>query len=69
MSPLYEFRCAECGFKFEARQPLEAKPIAQCPKCGEDAQRHFPLVNHTFGWRLTESSHIKGNPDRVERAI
>jgi putative FmdB family regulatory protein len=32
--PTYEYRCKECGYTFEYLQPISAKPLRRCPKCG-----------------------------------
>ena len=65
--PLYEYHC-ECGHTFEKIEPWQLPQERMC-KCGRAAERYFPIVNHTFGWRLDEQSHIPGHQDRLERAI
>lgn len=35
--PTYEYRCKACGHEFEEFQPISAKPIRKCPKCGKSA--------------------------------
>ena len=32
--PLYEYRCEECGLRFEIRQKFSDAPIETCRKCG-----------------------------------
>jgi len=32
--PTYEYRCKKCGYSFERLQPISAKPVKRCPKCG-----------------------------------
>jgi putative FmdB family regulatory protein len=66
--PLYEYQCT-CGYQFEARQPLELRANAQCPKCEKLANKKLSTINASYGWRLTEASHIPGNPDRYEKDI
>lgn len=46
---LYEYKC-KCGEKFEARQPLELRQTALCPKCGSVAAKVFSVINATFTW-------------------
>lgn len=65
---LYEYQC-QCGLNFEARRPIELRANAQCPKCGSLAEKKLSIINASYGWRLTESSHIPGNPDRYEKDI
>lgn len=36
--PTYEYRCPS-GHEFERFQRMSDKPEAECPECGEDAQR------------------------------
>ena len=33
--PTYEYICENCACKFEQFQPIKAKPIRKCPKCGK----------------------------------
>jgi len=41
--PIYEYRCLECGHKFEVRRSVEdSASLIKCPECGkENAQRIF----------------------------
>jgi len=32
--PIYEYRCAECGFTEEHLQKVSEPPMTVCPKCG-----------------------------------
>ncbi|MGH9605835.1 MAG: FmdB family zinc ribbon protein [Terracidiphilus sp.] len=36
--PLYEYRCTQCGHRFEKIQSFSAEPETECPKC------HGPLI-------------------------
>lgn len=31
--PLYEYRCTQCGYRFERIQSFGAEPETECPKC------------------------------------
>ena len=31
--PLYEYRCTQCGHRFERIQNFSAEPELECPKC------------------------------------
>lgn len=31
--PTYEYKCENCGLRFERRQSMSAEPIAECPDC------------------------------------
>jgi len=37
--PIYEYRCKVCGYAFERLQPISAKPLRRCPKCGSPVER------------------------------
>ena len=34
--PTYEYRCGNCGHKFEQFQSMKAKPLRKCPACGKN---------------------------------
>ena len=44
--PTYEYECASCGFRFEARQTMRDAPLATCPDCGGAVRRliHAPGI-------------------------
>lgn len=33
--PTYEYACDACRHRFEQFQPITAKPVKKCPKCGK----------------------------------
>ena len=33
--PIYEYRCAKCGFQQEYLQRLSEPPLTRCPECGK----------------------------------
>ena len=33
--PIYEYRCAQCGYQQEALQKVSDAPLTQCPKCNK----------------------------------
>ena len=33
--PIYEYRCAKCGFQQEFLQRLNEAPLTKCPECGK----------------------------------
>ncbi len=37
--PIYEYVCRQCGNRFEVLRPMSASGHAQCPDCGQAAQR------------------------------
>ena len=34
--PTYEYKCPDCGTKFERFQSITAAPIKKCPNCGKN---------------------------------
>jgi len=39
--PTYEYKCENCGYKFEKFQKMSDKSIEKCPKCGGTIRRLF----------------------------
>ena len=39
--PIYDFRCAECGHKFEMFTTISRRAQAVCPKCGGRVERVY----------------------------
>ncbi len=37
--PIYEYRCARCGFQEEYLQKISDAPLRDCPECHEPALR------------------------------
>lgn len=37
--PTYDYKCNECGNKFERFQKMSDEPIDTCPKCGGKVTR------------------------------
>ena len=37
--PLYEYKCQECGLRFERRQSFSDEPVKICPECGGEVVR------------------------------
>jgi putative FmdB family regulatory protein len=66
--PIYEYLCPE-GHQFEEKKNMGARQFAVCPECTQRAKLVFSPVNHTFGFRLTEQSHLSNHKDEFERAV
>jgi putative FmdB family regulatory protein len=60
--PVYEFKCDQCGHKFETFKHVDNRNDANCPLCGKPARRLFSPVSFSFGWVLSERSHEIGGP-------
>lgn len=55
--PLYEYKCAKCGHRFEKIEPYNASEIKKCPKCGGKAERQIAPSAIQFkgtGWYVTD---------------
>ena len=55
--PLYEYRCTQCGHRFEKIQSFTAEPETECPKCHGALVR--PLTAPVFqfkgaGWYVND---------------
>lgn len=37
--PFYEYKCSQCGHRFEARQKMNDAPLSTCPQCKGSVQR------------------------------
>ena len=37
--PTYEYKCKDCGYKFEQFQNMSDKPLKKCPSCGGKVER------------------------------
>jgi len=59
--PIYEYRCASCGFQREYLQKMSDAPLTDCPECGKAAlgkmvtAAGFHLKGS--GWYVTDFKH------------
>lgn len=57
--PLYEYRCTECGNRYEKIQKLSEAPDTACPKCGGKVERPLSAPALQFkgaGWYINDYS-------------
>jgi putative FmdB family regulatory protein len=48
--PTYEYKCGECGHRFEVFQRMADEPVSECEDCGGGVQRVlFPVAVHFKG--------------------
>jgi putative FmdB family regulatory protein len=55
--PLYEYRCTQCGHRFEKIQSFSAVPETVCPKCGGTLERPLTAPALQFkgaGWYVND---------------
>ena len=56
--PTYEYKCRECGHRFEVFQPFTAEPLSKCEECGGELGKVFGNIGITFkgsGFYRTDS--------------
>jgi putative FmdB family regulatory protein len=61
--PLYEYRCAECGVRFELHQHFDDAPLTVCPECGGEVHRLIGPAGIVFkgsGFYSTDSRKKSG---------
>lgn len=39
--PLYEYKCSECGYRFELLQTISQSQSTVCPQCGGKVSRVY----------------------------
>jgi putative FmdB family regulatory protein len=55
--PMYEYKCAKCGNRFEKIEPVSAPTTQKCPKCCGKAERQLAAPAIQFkgsGWYVTD---------------
>lgn len=65
--PIYEYRCASCGFQNEYLQKVSDPVLTKCPECSADAFRKM-LTAAGFqlkgsGWYATDFKSAGAKPD------
>lgn len=60
--PQYEYACPQCQNKFETMKAMGQRHRAKCPHCNTESKLVPSPVNHSFGFRLTERSHLRFGP-------
>ena len=56
--PLYEYRCEDCGVRFERRQHINDDPVEVCSECGGRVHRLIHPVGIIFkgsGFYVTDN--------------
>jgi putative FmdB family regulatory protein len=65
--PIYEYRCAECGFQEEHLQKVSEPPLTVCPSCGKPK---FEKLLSAAGFQLKGSgwyaTDFKGGAKKAE---
>ena len=56
--PLYEYKCQECGLRFERRQSFTEEPVSICPDCHGEVVRLIHAAGIIFkgsGFYVTDN--------------
>lgn len=67
--PLYEYRCQNCGYEFEAMQKASDPPKKKCPRCGGPLLKLLSAPAIQFkggGWYVTDYAG-KGGGTKKEK--
>lgn len=63
--PTYEYKCRECGHRFEVVQSFTAEPLKKCEECGGELGKVFGNIGITFkgsGFYRTDSRSSTAGP-------
>ena len=68
--PTYEYKCQDCGEKFEEFQNITDPPVTRCPECGGPVQRLISggsgLLFKGSGFYLTDNRSEKYKKDAAK---
>lgn len=70
MSPIFEYECSQCGFRFERIELTEIDELPECPRCTEEWQKtvemqkmiSVPADPHFVGEGWTRPSNYHNAP-------
>lgn len=66
--PTYEYKCDNCGFRFEEFQSMNDAPIDKCPKCNGKVQRLIGagagMIFKGSGFYLTDYKKSNSSPTK-----
>lgn len=67
--PIYEYRCADCGFQDEFLQKVSEQPLTRCPSCGKESlQKLLSAAGFQLkgsGWYATDFKHSGAKPAKT----
>ncbi len=64
--PVYEYRCEECGHRYERKEGFDAPSLQACVRCGGSARRVLhaaPIVFKGSGFYSTDHRPTRFEPD------
>ena len=67
--PVYEYKCTECGHRFDLLQPMDAEKTAACEGCGCEAKRVFSsrVAIKYRGWGFNATDKLLPESSRSRR--
>jgi putative FmdB family regulatory protein len=69
--PTCEYKCEDCGYKFEKFQNMKDKPLDKCPKCEGKVRRLISggggIIFKGSGFYATDSNRQKRFPELQQR--
>ncbi|MBN1560567.1 zinc ribbon domain-containing protein [candidate division KSB1 bacterium] len=70
--PTYDYRCKECGHRYEVFQSITASPLTECPMCGGPVERLIGsgagLVFKGSGFYITDYKNSKNGSETKKEA-
>ena len=66
--PIYEYKCTECGDKFDVMQSFSDKPLKKCKKCGGKLRKLVSECSFHLkgsGWYVTDY----GKKDKTNQKV
>lgn len=61
--PIYDYRCKQCGHRFEKIQGFSDPEIKECPTCGGEVEKMITAPSVQFkgsGWYATDYAKKSG---------
>jgi putative FmdB family regulatory protein len=60
--PVYDYRCIDCGERFEVTRPMASTSKEECPSCAAPAKRVFTPVGVAFKGSGFHNTDYKTRP-------
>lgn len=71
--PIYEYRCAACGFQCEYLRKVTDPSLSVCPECGQDTFKKLPTAAgfqlKGSGWYATDFKHSGAKPAATKPGV
>ena len=69
--PLYDYKCAKCGYVFEVQQKISEEPLKHCPKCKGHIKRIISPAGIIFkgsGFYVTDYGRKPEHKEKPKKA-